>query len=182
MRVHGWARLGATGLTVSRIGFGGYRVDAEVPGHREALARALAGGVNLIDTSTNYADGGSERLVGDVLADGVRAGRLRRDEIVVVSKVGYVQGENLEIAQAREEEDRPFPEMVKYGEGIWHCIHPEFLEDQLQRSLERLQLETLDVLLLHNPEYFLMDGHERSHGALPKRREEFQARLRRAFT
>ena len=21
--------------------------------------------------------------------------------------------------------------MVKYGEGIWHCLHPEFLEDQL---------------------------------------------------
>ena len=54
-------------LPVSRIGFGCYRVDDQAPGHREALERALADGCTLIDTSTNYTDGGSERLVGAVL-------------------------------------------------------------------------------------------------------------------
>jgi aryl-alcohol dehydrogenase-like predicted oxidoreductase len=46
--------LGATGLIVSRLGFGGYRVDDETPEHRAALERALQAGVNLIDTSSNY--------------------------------------------------------------------------------------------------------------------------------
>ena len=177
----GYAPLGRTGLVCSRIGFGGYRVDDETPEHREALRRALLSGCNLVDTSTNYTDGGSETLVGEVLADLVRQGRLRREELVVVSKVGYVQGANLELAQRRESEGRPFPEMVKYGEGVWHCLHPEFLADQLPRSLARLQIEALDVALLHNAEYYLSDAHERSEGKLERRREEFYRRLQAAF-
>ncbi len=173
--------LGATGLTVSRLGFGGYRVDDETPEHREALTRALQAGVNLVDTSTNYTDGGSERLVGAVLAELVHAGRLRREEVVVVSKIGYVQGQNLALAREREAAGRPFPEMVKYGEGIWHCLHPEFLADQLARSLGRLGLDTLDVCLLHNPEYFLADAEHLGASPLAARRDEFYRRLEAAF-
>jgi aryl-alcohol dehydrogenase-like predicted oxidoreductase len=43
--------------------------------------------------------------------------------------------------------------LVEYGQTLEHCIHPEFIEDQLTRSLTRLKLETLDGYLLHNPEY-----------------------------
>ena len=75
----GYGPLGRTGLTVCRLGFGGYRVDTETPVHRAALERALGSGVNLIDTSTNYADGGSEELVGQVVGDLVRAGRIERE-------------------------------------------------------------------------------------------------------
>ena len=103
-------------------------------------------------------------------ARAIEDGTAQRDEVVLVSKIGYVQGANLEVALQREREQRPFPEMVKYGEGIWHCLHPEFLEDQLARSRARLGVETLDVCLLHNPEYFLKDEHERSHGTLESRR------------
>lgn len=35
------------------------------------------------------------------------------------------------------------------------CIHPAFIQDQLARSLERLNLATVDIYLLHNPEYYL---------------------------
>ena len=69
--------LGTSGLTVSRLGFGGYRVDDETPEHAAALASALAGGVNLIDTSTNYTDGGSERCIGRVLAEASAGGGSR---------------------------------------------------------------------------------------------------------
>jgi aryl-alcohol dehydrogenase-like predicted oxidoreductase len=171
----------AAAVQVSRLGFGGYRVDDETPVQREALRLALRRGVNVLDTSTNYTDGGSERLFGEVLAEGARDGWLAREAAVVVSKIGYVQGENLELAREREAEGRPFPEVVKYAEGVWHCIHPEFLADQLDRSLARLQLETLDVCLLHNPEYYLSDAHERSHGTVDRRRTEFYRRLKDAF-
>src|SRR2546425_5607214 len=123
---HGHAALGRTGLTVSRLGFGCYRVDDETPDHREALAASLASGCNLIDTSTNYTDGGSERMIGEVLGDLAARDREARAGIVLVSKIGYVQGQNLDRAMEREGEGRPFPEMVKYMEGCWHCIHPEF--------------------------------------------------------
>ncbi len=181
---NGFGLFGATGLTASRLGFGTYRVGQRESEHREALLKALRLGCNLIDTSTNYMDGESEQLVGSVLRDMIRAGDLAREEIIVVSKIGYVQGQNLTQAQAREKSGRPYQEMVKYGDDIWHCIHPDFLSDQLTLSLDRLGLATLDVCLLHNPEYFLshatrLGGNEsRDLSAL---RQEFYARLQKAF-
>ncbi len=182
---HGYTALGSTGLTTSRIGFGGYRISLGVEDHRKALEKALEEGCNLIDTSTNYADGESERLVGTVVKDLVAKKIIAREEMIIVSKIGYVQGNNLSRAQAREEAGKPFPEMVKYGEGIWHCLHPEFLEEQLTLSLDRLGLAALDVCLLHNPEYFLSDAKNRHPSIDPIRledlRQEFYRRLEQAF-
>ncbi|MEW6543545.1 MAG: aldo/keto reductase [Nitrospirota bacterium] len=176
----GFGPLGSTGLTTSRLGFGCYRVGLEEPEHRQALVKALREGCSLIDTSTNYGDGDSERLVGAVLAELVRSGELKREEVIVVSKIGYVQGQNLKQAEAREKAGRSYPEMVKYAEGAWHCVHPEFLADQLALSLDRLGLQTLDVCLLHNPEYFLSDAKRRG-GDLARLRDQFYARLEAAF-
>jgi uncharacterized protein len=169
--------LGRTGLVTSSLGFGGYRIDAQTPEHATALERALLGGVNLIDTSTNYADGSSETCIGNMLT------RHRREELIVVSKVGYVQGQALTMARAREQGGAAFPEMVKYTDGCWHCIHPQFLADQLERSLRRLQLEKVDVYLLHNPEYFFTEAAKRhKSGSLEALRDEFYDRIRRAFS
>ncbi|WP_447970763.1 aldo/keto reductase [Nitrospira sp. M1] len=180
-----YAAMGATGLTTSRIGFGGYRIDIAADEHRHALTQALREGCNLIDTSTNYADGGSERLVGSVLSGLIKANELTREEVIVVSKIGYVQGQNLKRAEAREKAGNPFPDMVKYGEGIWHCLHPDFLDEQLTLSLDRLGLATLDVCLLHNPEYFLSDAKNRKlsieAAALQDLRTTFYQRLQQAF-
>src|SRR5687768_15816373 len=89
----GYRVLGSTGLTVSIVGFGGYRTGRSDPTHRAALRAALRAGVNLVDTSSNYMFGDSERLIGEVLAEGL----VPRDEVVVVTKIGYVQGPNLEL-------------------------------------------------------------------------------------
>lgn len=169
--------LGRTELTVSPVGFGCYRVRVDAPLHRRALADALRAGCNLVDTSTNYGDGRSEQLVGLVLANLVQQGELRREHVVVVSKVGYVQGRNQERMIAR---GRPYPEVVEYAPDCWHCIHPQFVRDQLEESLDRLGLAELDVLLLHNPEYFLSDAAHR--GVDPQEaRAAFDDRIRRAF-
>jgi hypothetical protein len=69
---------------------------------------------------------------------------------------------------------------VDYGEGLEHCIHPEFLRDQLNRSLERLKLETLDFYLLHNPEYYLEWAGQKGH-ALKPARAEYYRRIQNAF-
>lgn len=178
---HGFTVLGSTGLTTTRLGFGTYRVDMQHADYRDALKKALRASCNLIDTSTNYTDGDSERLVGSVLAELAASGEIRREEIIVVSKIGYLQGQNLKLAEAKDKSGRPYPELVKYGEGIWHCIHPEFLADQLTLSLDRLGLATLDCCLLHNPEYFLSESRHRGMADLTALRGEFYARIERAF-
>src|SRR5262249_39841278 len=138
--------LGATGLACHPLGFGCYRVALGNEEHERALRSYLDGGGNLIDTSANYVDGLAEQLVGAVLADRDRSG------VIVVTKGGYIQGQTLELARQRN-----FPEVVYYGEGIWHSIHPEFLATQVERSLDRMRLRKSDVYLLHNPEYFLTE-------------------------
>ena len=176
----GYAALGDTGLTVSQAGFGCYRVSDAVPGHGQALEQALVAGINLIDTSANYTDGSSETMVGRVLGRLIDAGRLSREAVVVVSKVGYLQGQNLALSRQRRQEGREFPELVPYGQELEHCIHPEFIRDQLTRSRDRLDLETLDGYLLHNPEYYL-SWAAKNGIPLSDARKEYYRRIRKAF-
>lgn len=171
---------GLEGWSLSRLGFGCYRIDDDEPEHHRALEAAFKRGINVIDTSTNYGDGSSELLVGKAIAKAIQSGSVHREEIVVVSKVGYVQGQNLRIARDREDKGAPYPEMVKYMDGCWHCIHPQFIQDQLELSLSRLGLECLDILLLHNPEYYLSDAEKKGENGGDARRR-FYDRIQTAF-
>jgi aryl-alcohol dehydrogenase-like predicted oxidoreductase len=172
--------LGQTNLSTSPAGFGSYRVHISVDEHSLALEHALLNGINLIDTSSNYADGGSEELIGAVIKNLVSEKRISREEIVVVSKVGYLQGQNFQLSQQLKQQNKSFPELVEYANGLEHCIHPDFIEDQLTRSLNRLQLKTIDVYLLHNPEYYLLWAHKQGMD-LAQAQEEYYRRIEQAF-
>lgn len=148
-----------------RVGFGGYRISVKSGEHRRALEKALDFGCSLIDTSTNYTDGESERLIGEVLK-----GRSNRP--LVISKAGYIQGQNIQRFKDLLAKN-PSLEFVDFGEDLKHSIDPVFLKDQLDRSLERLGIEALDSLLLHNPEYFLKKN--------PGQKDEYYSRITRAF-
>ena len=174
--------LTGTDLITSKIGYGTYRVHDQSDEHVKTLKAAIESGCNLIDTSSNYTDGGSETLIGVVLRELIAEGKMQREELIVVSKVGYMQGQNLDEAMRRERAGTPWQEVVKYMDGCWHCIHPDFLIDQWTRSAERLGLETIDVYLLHNAEYFLSDAHHRTpRGDINKIRDTFYERIYRAF-
>ncbi|TGK37452.1 aldo/keto reductase [Leptospira gomenensis] len=165
---------------LSKIAFGSYRIGLENPDHRKALQHSLKNGFNVIDTSSNYGNGESESLIGEVLGDSIRSSELLRENVFLITKAGYIQGKNLEIVSDLEKQGREFPEITYYSEGCYHCIHPDFLEDQLERSLRRLGLETVDVFLLHNPEYFLMDREKHN---VPKEKATLQyyERIKHAF-
>lgn len=165
---------------VSRAGFGCYRVALGNSEHEQALEYALRSGVTLIDTSTNYADGASEELVGLVVNRVATQCDIPRENLTIVTKVGYIQGTNYTLAKEREEMGIPFPEIVKYGKGLWHCIHPDFIEDQITRSLERLQTDYVDALLLHNPEYFLTWA-QKKQCCSREAQAEFYRRIEQAF-
>lgn len=173
-----YKHLGKTEYTVSICGFGCYRIDDGVPQHQKALEKALLSGINLIDTSSNYSDGGSEIIVGKVLNKLFSDNQIRRDEVIVVSKGGYLQGSNLKLGIEKEQSGKVFKDVVKCSPDLWHCISSEFLENQITLSLQRLNLEKIDVYLLHNPEYFLTY----SIISDPERRErEYYRRIKDAF-
>ncbi|MBK7631458.1 MAG: aldo/keto reductase [Ignavibacteriales bacterium] len=170
--------LGKTGFNVSICGFGCYRIDDGIPQHKTALEKAILSGINVIDTSSNYSDGGSETLVGKVLNKLISGNKINRENIVVISKGGYLQGSNLKLGMEREQSGKAFKNVVKCSPDLWHCISPDFLENQITLSLERLNLKKIDVYLLHNPEYFL------TYSVIsdPERRErEYYRRIKDAF-
>jgi aryl-alcohol dehydrogenase-like predicted oxidoreductase len=156
-----------------KIGFGGYRVEENVAEHRQALEAFLDGGGRVLDTAANYTCGGSERLIGSVLA---ARGRAR---VTVVTKAGYL--EPTVEGRAPDGLTRDYPERVRTPYGFFHCIHPQFLADAITRSLRRLRLERLDVFLLHNPEYFLTTLLGPRPKADPNVQAAFRARLEAAF-
>ncbi len=176
-RDHSWFRFHTPAhLALSRLGFGCYRVSAGERPHVDALREAILTGVNVIDTAANYSDGASEQLVGDVLRELIEAKRITRDQIVVVTKIGYIQGRNLALLKSA-----PPAEVIRMREDAWHCIHPDFIKTQLQLARYRLGLRTVDFLLLHNPEYYLIDCQKRGVDEA-EARVEYLDRLRRAFT
>ncbi|MYE90582.1 hypothetical protein F4X33_16480, partial [Candidatus Poribacteria bacterium] len=76
-----YRRLTGTDLIASKIGYGTYRVHDQNETHVETLETAIEAGCNLIDTSSNYTDGGSETLIGNVLEKMISAGKIEREEI-----------------------------------------------------------------------------------------------------
>ena len=131
---------------LNKISFGTYRTTFHNPIHQQALHYALDNGITHIDTSSNYMYGEAEVLIGQVIEG------KNREDIVIVSKGGYIQGPNLQrVKDGWEVED-----LVEYDPHCFHSISPMFLEDQINNSLERLNTSYIDCYLLHNPEYYLM--------------------------
>ena len=67
-------RFGRTGIEISELVFGGgfvggIIIDADDDTRREAIRRALAGGINWIDTAPSYGQGRSETALGWLLAE-----------------------------------------------------------------------------------------------------------------
>jgi diketogulonate reductase-like aldo/keto reductase len=77
------SRVPALGLGTWHMGESAARRDAEIA----AVRLALELGYRVVDTAEMYGDGGAERIVGQALADALRAGTLAREQVFVVSKV-----------------------------------------------------------------------------------------------
>jgi aryl-alcohol dehydrogenase-like predicted oxidoreductase len=153
-------------LAVSALGLGTYLgdcTDEDDAAYAAVVREALAAGVNLFDTAINYRCQRSERALGHALVEAIASGEVRRDELIVCTKGGYVALDKAPPA-SREAYDR-FLEEELYAPGILardelvrggHSISPRFLDYQLQRSRTNLGLQAVDLYYLHNPEEQLL--------------------------
>ena len=176
-RLPGHLRL-ANGLWIASIGLGTYLGDSS-PAHDqlyvEAVQRAVELGTNHFDTAINYRHQRSERAIGRALATMIAAGGLRRDELVLASKGGFLTFD----AEEPEDPSSYFHEkLIRTGlvraEDVaagCHVMSPKYLANQIDLSRQNLGVETLDIYYLHNPETQLSAVS----------RPEFYRRLRAAF-
>ena len=132
-------RLGRSGIKVSPLGLGtacmaglGWRDDLAPKDPSQAkqdavrqIQAAVDLGVTFFDTADNYGQGLSERILGEAL-------RGRREGIVVATKFG----------------EDPMPDQ----EDPW-ALDAGSVERACEASLRRLEVECLDLYLLHRRDY-----------------------------
>ena len=109
-------------LSMPRMGLGTWGMG-ESPARRRqevaAVRTAIGMGYRLIDTAEMYGDGGAEEIVGEALAQALRASEVQRGDLFIVSKV--------------------YP----------HNASRSGMLDACERSLRRLGLDHIDLYLLH---------------------------------
>ncbi|PFG43071.1 aryl-alcohol dehydrogenase-like predicted oxidoreductase [Isoptericola jiangsuensis] len=82
-------QVGTSGLRVSALGLGTmtWGRDTDEVDAADVLRTFLDAGGDLVDTAASYADGDAERVLGGLLA-----GRVDRDDVVIVTKAGVRHG------------------------------------------------------------------------------------------
>jgi aryl-alcohol dehydrogenase-like predicted oxidoreductase len=165
-------------LYLSSIGLGTYLGEPDDSADREytdAIASAVRSGINVLDTAINYRHQRSERNLGTAIKQAIDAGVLQRNEVLVCTKAGYLSFDGNLPPDPRAYFTREYiePGILDPAQvaGGMHCMTPEYLANQIERSRHNLGLETIDVFYIHNPETQLGDVS----------REVFQQRLRDAF-
>jgi len=165
-------------LWLSSLGLGTYLGepdDAADADYTEAIRHAVRAGINVLDTAINYRHQRSERNIGAALGQLIQGGEVKRDEVFVCTKAGY-----LSFDQNLPPDPRAYFLREYFESGIldpqelvggMHCIAPDYLRNQIERSRHNLGLETIDLFYLHNPETQLADISP----------EMFRDRLKRAF-
>ncbi|MGI9056567.1 MAG: aldo/keto reductase [Pyrinomonadaceae bacterium] len=173
---NGHFRLGQN-LSLSSIGIGTYLGnwdEATDENYKNAIIKFVESGGNVIDTAANYRFQRSERNIGTALAELFEKG-FSRDEIFVCTKGGYLPFDNEPPTDVRKYFEENF---VKKGiakaedlVGGSHCMTPDYLQSQIDQSLENMSLDALDLFYIHNPESQL--------GAVDK--YVFEAKIAKAF-
>ena len=150
---------GAGELWLSSIGLGTYLGEPDAAAdarYTEAVSEALRSGINVLDTAINYRHQRSERNIGEAIRQAAASGAAQRDEILVCTKAGYLSFDS-DIPPdpngyfTREYVEKEILDPHELAGGM-HCMAPKYLEDQIERSRRNLDLETIDVFYLHNPE------------------------------
>jgi len=156
--------LPETDIRVSEIGFGLWTISTGWWGNYtegEAIAlmhKALDLGMTLYDAADTYGNGYSEELI-------AKAFPKQRDQIVIATKVGY----NFYDHSAERKGQREIP----------HDFSVPFIRMAVEKALQRLKTDRIDILQLHNirmeqagdtalwelMEKLMQEGKIRSYGA-----------------
>ncbi len=165
-------------LYLSSIGIGTYlgNADDETDARYSAsVVRAVELGANVIDTAANYRFQRSERSIGKAMLQLTEAKGFSREEIIVCTKGGYLPFDGAPPRDMRRYVEETFVEPGIAGfqdfVGGSHCMTPAYLQNQLEQSLRNMNLQSVDVYYIHNPESQL--------GAVSE--TEFYRRLQIAF-
>jgi len=124
-------KFGKSALEVSEIGFGAWAIGGSWGKQSDkdslkGLETALDNGVNFIDTAAGYGNGKSEKIIGEFL-------KSRSETVYVCTKTPPAPGKWPPSPYCKIEE--------RYSE--------KYIRGNVEERMKNLQVESLDVLLLH---------------------------------
>ena len=136
-----YRRLGKTDLQVSELGFGAWAIGGDKHGHSygptdqgeslRAIRRAFELGCTFFDTADIYGHGLSEKLLHQALGS-------HRQDCVIATKAG-----------------NDF-----YNGPFRKNFDPDYIRFALEKSLQRLQTDYIDLYQLHNPPLMMLERGE----------------------
>jgi methylglyoxal reductase len=121
--------LGNSGIPISVVGFGSWAIGNDSFGEIdeslavEALRTGVDSGINLIDTAPAYGDGYSEQVIGKAIKG-------MRDKVILATKCG----------------------LYRFQGEYFRSIKPSLIKWGLERSLQNLGTDYIDILQIHYPD------------------------------
>jgi len=168
-------------LNFSSLGIGTYlgRLTAEDDRDLEnAIYHSLkSGAVNVIDTAINYRSMKSEKNIGHAIKRLIEDKIISRDQVFISTKNGYITNDG----------DYPTIDVLEYmhkmyiSQGIidskdissgYNVLNPNYIRKCLDKSLTNMQLDTIDLVYIHNAYESWFQDISRS---------EFNEKIRRVF-
>ena len=168
-------------LNFSSLGIGTYlgRLTAEDDRDLEnAIYHSLkSGAVNVIDTAINYRSMKSEKNIGHAIKRLIEDKIISRDQVFISTKNGYITNDG----------DYPTIDVLEYmhkmyiSQGIidskdissgYNVLNPNYIRKCIDKSLTNMQLETIDLVYIHNAYESWFQDISRS---------EFNEKIRRVF-
>ncbi|MGA9229971.1 MAG: aldo/keto reductase, partial [Nitrosotalea sp.] len=145
------------GLSLSSVGIGTYLGNPDNATDKlvvESIKVSVKSGINVIDTAINYRAQKAERSVGKAVSELIEANDVKRDEIFISSKNGYVtnDGDVNEEFWINIQNTLVRTGVIKSGDisSGYHCMTIPYLQNQLSQSLKNLGLDCIDLMYIHN--------------------------------
>lgn len=168
-------------LNLSSLGMGTY-LGQITPEDDRDLENAIyesvkSGAINVIDTAINYRSMKSEKNIGNAMKRLIEDGIISRDQVFISTKNGYITNDG----------DYPTVDVLEYmhnmfiSQGIidskdissgYNVLNPNYIRKCIDKSLTNMQLDTIDLVYVHNAyESWVNDIS----------REEFDEMIRKVF-
>lgn len=121
---------------------------------KSAVKSSIMSGINVIDTAINYRGQKAERAVGNALSELIEEGDVKREEIFLSTKNGYITNDAEITTDFWQYINEEYVQkgIIKAGDisSGYHCMTTKYLENQLERSLKNMNCDCVDLMYLHN--------------------------------
>ncbi|MGW6139404.1 aldo/keto reductase [Streptomyces sp. NPDC055144] len=162
--------IGEHGLRLPRIGLGtaslgnflGAVTDEQAV---DTIRHARDCGIGYVDTAPLYGHGLAEQRVGSALRD------TPREDLVISSKVGRLLRADAPRDESQYADGQPFYTDVPATGPVWDFTY-DGVRTSLAESLDRLDLDRVDILHLHDPDDHYEQASSTAYAALRDLRAE----------